>query len=327
MLGNEPLVSIIVINYNGQKYLHNCFSSLLQGSYQNFEITLVDNGSADDSLALVRREFPRIKIIEMDDNVGLAIASNRGATLAKGKYLFFLNNDTISDKNILRELVNAAETDGRIGICGCRTMSYDGKNELNAGVACDIFGYPYGDGLPLYVDAGIFIRRSVFDLIHGFDPRLFLYGEDRDLCWRTLLYGYEVMVVKSAVFYHDSFCAIDAHGNLLTNVRKRFMGEAFAIRTLLKNYSFRTLVFIFPLHFFINCMEMLLFLFKGRLDIVFGAYLKAYFWNLSNLADTLRLRETVQSERRISDAAILKRMYHGSGKLKLFKKVGIPRFN
>lgn len=327
MRENEPLISIIVTNYNGKKYLHNCFSSLMEGIYRNFEIIFVDNGSTDDSVRMVRREFPQIKIIEMGHNVGLAIASNRGARVAKGKYLFFLNNDIISDKYILRELVTVAESDKRIGICGCRTMSYDGKNEINTGVACDIFGYPYGDGLPLYVDAGIFMRRTVFDLIHGFDHKLFLYCEDKDLCWRTLLYGYKVAVVKSAIFYHDSFCAINDQGNLVTNVRKRFMGEAFTIRTLLKNYSFVTLTVVFPIYIFINCVEMLLFLFKRRLEVVFGAYIKAYYWNLCNLPDTLRLRKTIQLERRISDADILQRMYRGSGKLRLFKKVGVPRFN
>ena len=206
-------------------------------------------------------------------------------------------------------------------------MSYDGEKELNAGVACDIFGYPYGEGLPLYVDAGIFIRRTVFDLTGGFDPKLFLYGEDKDLCWRTLLYGYEVVVVKSAVFYHDSFCAIDPNGNLETNIRKRFMGEAFTLRALLKNYHFTTLIFILPMYFLINCMEMLVFFLKGKLNIVFKSYLKAYCWNLYNFRDTLRLRKKIQSERKISDKDIFRRMYKGSGKLKLFREVGIPRFS
>ena len=327
MIDKEPLISVVVINYNGKKYLSRCFSSLLEGSYHNFEIVFVDNGSSDGSVELVRNEFPNIKIIEMGNNVGLAIASNRGAKIAQGKYFFFLNNDTISDKNILRELVGVAENDEDVGICGCRTMSYDGKTLLNAGVACDIFGYPYGEGEPLYVDAGIFISRKAFDHIGGFDPKLFLYGEDRDLCWRTLVYGYKVKVVNSAIFYHDSFCAIDEKGNLLTNVRKRFMGEAFTIRILLKNYSLSTLLLVFPIYVFINCMEMLLFLLNRRLDIVFGVYVKAYYWNLCNLLGTWKLRKTIQSERCISDAVILKRVYCGSGKLKLFKELGIPRFS
>ena len=327
MENKEPLVSIIVVNYNGERYLKNCFFSLIDGTYRNLEIIFVDNGSADGSVELVGREFPQIKIIKMGYNAGLAIASNSGAAQARGKHLFFLNNDTISDKNIIRELVAVAEGDDRIGICGCRTMSYDGKVELNAGVACDIFGYPYGDGLPLYVDAGIFIRRDVFDRIGGFDSKLFLYGEDKDLCWRTLLYGYKMEVVKKAVFYHDSFCAIDTTGNLNTNIRKRFMGEAFTMRALLKNYSLLSLIFVFPAYIFINCMEIMLFLLKGRLDIVFKAYLNAYRWNLSNLPDTLRLRKKIQSERRVSDIEIIKRMYRGSGKLKLFRQVGVPQFS
>lgn len=319
------LVSVIITNYNGKKYLAKCLSSLLAGAYRDFEIILVDNGSSDGSVSFVQGEFPDVKIIEMEYNAGLSLASNKGASQARGEYFFFLNNDTISDNQLLSELVSACESDAGVGVCGCRTMSYDGMVQLNAGVACDVFGYPYGLGLPLYVDAGIFIRRAVFELVGGFDPEIFLYGEDKDLCWRVLLYGFKVIVVPRAIFYHDSFCAIDAQGNLLTNIRRRFMSEAFTIRTLIKNYSLVMLLMVLPLYFLINLMEMLFFLFTGRHDVVSGVYIKAYQWNARNLFDTLRLRRIVQSQRRVSDAGILKRMYLGSGKLKLFKDIGIPK--
>lgn len=323
----KPLVSIIVVNWNGAGYLENCFRSLYSGGYRNFEIILVDNGSTDNSVKLVRGKFDSVKVIEMGENLGLAIASNRGAEVAKGKYVFFLNNDTVCERTILKKLVRVAESDESIGICGCRTLTYDGKHELNAGVACDVFGYPYGDGSPLYVDAGIFIRRSVFEEIGGFDPKLFLYGEDKDLCWRTLLYGYKMKVVEDAVFRHDSFCGIDKQGNLWSNVRKRFMGEAFCMRMIIKNYSIRSLTVILPLFVSINLFEVLLFLCSGRIDVIGGTYFKAYLWNLRNLPDTLRLRRRIQAERRVSDWNILRRMYFGSGKLKLLRDVGMPRIS
>lgn len=322
----KPKVSIIITNYNGKKYLKNCIDSLYAGVLKDFEIIVVDNGSTDGSAEFIRCNYPYVKLITLGSNLGLAIASNSGRKLAIGEYLFFYNNDTIADCNMLLNLVNAMDADKEIGICGCKTLTYDGSREINCGVQLDIFGYPYGEGSPFYVDAAIFIRSAVFDKIGAFDEKLFLYCEDKDLCWRVQLYGYKVVVLSSAIFRHDSFCAIDKEGKLTTNIRKRFMGEAFTFRMLLKNYSFFTLLWIMPAYFAINLGEIIFFIFTVKFNIVFKVYLKAYFWNLFNLGDTLVLRHKIQKERTVNDTIIQSRMYKKSGKFKLFKTVGVPKF-
>lgn len=319
-------VSVIITNYNGRKYLAECIGSLYRGSFSDFEIIIVDNGSCDESVDFLRNSYPQVKMIALDRNMGLAIASNKGRQAGVGKYLFFYNNDTIAGQNLLSALVKTMESDETVGICGCKTLTYDGKKKINCGVPLDIFGYPYGRDKCFYVDAAIFLRSEVFDKMGGFDPKLFLYCEDRDLCWRCWLYGYKVVALDSAVFKHDSFCAVDDEGKVKTNIRKRFMGEAFTIRMLLKNYSIWALILVFPVYMAINCVEMLVFLVKGRVDIVFGAYIKAYQWNLVNLLETLKLRRKIQSERKLSDFDIIKKMYLGSGKLKLFIETGVPQF-
>lgn len=321
-----PAVSVIITNYNGRKYLKDCFDSLRNGSFTDFEIIVVDNGSSDRSVEFLKENYPQVKILELGSNLGLAIASNRGKELAEGKYLFFYNNDTIADKEMLAELVKVMESNLKIGICGCRTLTYDGSEEINRGVHLDILGYPYGEGRFFYVDAAIFIRRDVFEKIGGFDPKLFLYCEDRDLCWRCLLYGYDVVVAEKAVFRHDSFCAIDSQGKLATNIRKRFMGEAFTLRMLLKNYGFLNLNKILPVYLCINMVEILFFALRGQFKIIFCVYLKAHFWNIVNLKNTLKARRGIQFKRKVSDRVIQERMYKGSGKLKLFRDVGVPRF-
>lgn len=329
MIGNgegmEPLVSVIVVNYNGRRYLKDCFDSLKANTHRNIEMIFVDNGSRDSSIEYVRENYPEIKVMDMGENAGLAIASNRGASIARGEYLFFFNNDTKADKEMLSLLVKAAEADPTVGICGCTTRTYDGKAVINSGVACDIYGYPYGDGEPLYVDAAIFIRRSVFDEIGGFDPEMFLYGEDRDICWRTFLYGYKVVVVPEAFFLHDSFCSMK-DGVYTTNVWKRQVGERNMIRSLLKNYSAGNLLWILPRYFALSLMELTAFAALGRFNVVYSAYLKAYWWNVKRLGDTMRLRRKIQSERRADDSTVLKRMGRKSGKLELFRKIGLPGF-
>lgn len=320
-----PLVSVIIVNYNGRHYLKECFDSLISGTYKNFEMILVDNGSRDGSASYVRENYPDVKVIDNGANLGLAIASNRGATAAKGEYLFFFNNDTRADKEMLAELVHAAEEDSKIGICGCTTYTYDGSAIINSGVACDIYGYPFGDGEPLYVDAAIFIRRKVFDEIDGFDPEMFLYGEDRDICWRTLIYGYDVKVVTKAFFLHDSFCSIK-EGQYVTNVWKRQVGERNLIRSMLKNYSLKNLAWIFPKYLFLSILEVGAFAALGRFRVVWSGYLRAYWWNIARLGETMSMRWKIQAERRADDSVVLKRMGKKSGKIELFKRIGIPRF-
>lgn len=321
----EPLVSVIIVNYNGRHYLRDCFESLKAGVHGNIEIIFVDNGSKDSSIEFVRERYPEIKIVDNEANLGLAVASNRGAQLSAGEYIFFYNNDTIADKNMISEMVRVADNDPGVGICGCTTLTYDGKEVINSGVACDIYGYPYGKGEPLYVDAAIFIRKSVFKEVGGFDPEMFLYGEDRDICWRTLLYGYDVVVVPTAFFRHDSFCSMK-DGAYVTNVWKRHVGERNLIRSLLKNYSFRNLLKIFPRYLLISLAEVTVFTLTGRINVVRSAYLKAYWWNILRLRDTLRLRRKIQRERKADDSVVLRRMGKKSGKIELFKKIGIPRF-
>ncbi|MDP2939846.1 MAG: glycosyltransferase family 2 protein [Candidatus Omnitrophota bacterium] len=326
-MNQSPLVSVIITNFNGIKYLRNCFESLYAGSYKNIEIIFVDNGSADGSLEFVHQAFKNIKTIDNKDNLGLSIASNRGAEIADGKYLFFYNNDTIADTDLISNLVKAMENDSKIGIAGCKTYTYDGKYLINAGVACDIFGYPYGKGKPFYVDAGIFIRKDLFYKIGKFDEKMFLYGEDRDICWRCWLYGYKVAVIENAKFLHNSACITRDLKQYRTNINKRFWGELNSLRSILKNYSVGFIFFILLLFMLMNLVEILAFFIKGKFKIIKYVYIKSYIENLKSIEDTLRKRKTIQQERRVSDFKIVNHMSKISGKLKLFLDMGIPKFS
>lgn len=321
-----PMLSVIIINYNGKKYLKNCIDSLNEGVFKNFELILVDNGSSDDSVVFLKENYPEIKVLELNENLGLSIASNIGRSSARGEYLFFYNNDTIADKEMLRELVRTMESDSSIGICGCKTLTYDGTREINCGVEMDVLGYPYGRGRPFYVDAAIMTRKDVFDQIGGFDEKMFLYCEDRDFCWRVWLYGYKVFPVSTAIFKHDSACLVNK-GEFGTNIERRFMNEAYTLRMLLKNYSFFTLTLILPIYFLINLLEIHIFIIKGRFKFILNTYLSAYYWNFKNLGDTLKRRNIVQRNRKMRDMQLMRNIYKISSKLLLFKNIGIPRID
>lgn len=324
---DDPLVSILIINYNGKHYLKNCFDSLYQGTYRNIEIIFIDNGSKDGSIEFVSENYKVVKVIDNKANMGLAIASNKGAEVAKGDYMFFYNNDTIAKPNLIESMVEVMEKNQSVGICGCTTYTYDGNSVLNAGVVCDIFGYPYGKGEPFYVDAGIFIRSDLFRKMGGFDEKMFLYGEDRDICWRCWLYGYKVVVADNAIFYHDSFCTSTDLNQYRTTIFKRFYGEFNALRSILKNYSLSFLLFILPLYAGVNLFEILMFLLRRNLKVVRDVYIKSYIENLRDIKDIMARRKKIQAERAVSDFEVIGHMNKISGKLKLLLDAGVPKFN
>jgi len=147
MIAKNPLVSIIVTNYNGKKYLQKCFDSLLKQTYAPLELILADNCSQDNSVKFVEKNYPQVKIFVNEENAGLALTSNRGARLTRGEYLLFYNNDTIASPYFIAEMVKKAKKDKKIGVVCPRQLPYrpedDTKrteDERGIGVGSDIYG-------------------------------------------------------------------------------------------------------------------------------------------------------------------------------------------
>lgn len=99
---NQLSISIIIVNYNGEKFINNCLDSLKKVAFSNYEILFIDNNSTDNSLRLVKQNYPEVNIIENPNNLGFAAANNFAAKKAKGDYLFLLNCDTKCDPFILK---------------------------------------------------------------------------------------------------------------------------------------------------------------------------------------------------------------------------------
>ncbi len=205
---NDSLVSIIIVNYNGRKYLQKCLKSILENNYKNFEIILVDNNSSDDSVEYVRKHFPKVRIIILDKNFGYAEPNNTGAKIAKGKFLFFLNNDTELSPNSISELVKAIQ-DPKIAICQSLLLKPDGKVD-SSGDFINTIGLAYNsckiseEIKPILSARGasMMVRKDVFWDLDGFDEKFFVSFEDLDLGWRAWIYGYKVVLVPSSIVYH-----------------------------------------------------------------------------------------------------------------------------
>jgi len=326
---NQPLVSVIIVNYNGKKFIKECLDSLKRLNYQNYEILFIDNASCDESLKIVRQNYPFVKIIENRVNLGFAAANNIAAQKAKGEYLFLLNNDTKVHPDVLMELIKVISKDPTIGICTCKLMSYDGKQYFHTGIGCDIFGYPVISKQVFYAEgSALMIKRSLFLLVGGFDPEYFMFHEDIDLAWRIQLLNYQVVPVPEAVVYHmygGSAGGSSEKNKYTTTLFRRYYSERGNIRTILKNYSFKTLIVILPAYLLINFGEILIYSFTLKFNVI-PCYIKAYYWNMVKIKNILIERKKIQQTRLVTDRDIMKKMYKGSGKLEVFKKIGVPRF-
>jgi GT2 family glycosyltransferase len=215
----EPLVSIIIVNWDGKKSLMTCLGSLRKKTaYSNYRVIIVDNGSTDGSSEYIREEFPWIDLITLNKNYGFSIGNNRGIAFALRKYdprfVLLLNNDVeIIQENWLSKIVEITEKDLEIGIAGCRFLYPDGSLQnigMKVGVKGSFWLDPNISGtLPevFEVDAVygacFLIRRDVIDRIglldEGFSP---FFHEETDYCLRSKKAGYKNCTISSATVVH-----------------------------------------------------------------------------------------------------------------------------
>jgi len=213
--------SIIIINYQTPEITRNCLNSIFAFcDIKDFEIILIDNASQDNSLDILKKEFgERIKIIENQENKGFAKANNQGAKIAQGKYLFFLNSDTLLKENILVSLLNILENDKLIGILTPRLLNKDGAQQEKAyGKYPKIIDLifekiwppkknPEGEDL-FEVDwlsgAALIIRKDLFENIGAWNENFFMYFEDIDLARRVKKQKYKIMVAPFIKLTHLS---------------------------------------------------------------------------------------------------------------------------
>ena len=217
MSNSSPLVSVIIPHYNGIHHLTTCFTALRGQTYSNLEIILVDNGSSDESVALTRRDFPEVKIIELQRNFGFIGAVNQGFAQARGEIIAPLNNDTEAAPGWVEALVEALQAHPEAGLAASKMLLFDRRDTLHS--AGDGFGY---DGIPInrgvwqkdegqfdrdvYIFGGcggaVAYRRAMLAEIGLFDEDLYMYLEDVDLNWRAQLAGYRAVFAPRAVVYH-----------------------------------------------------------------------------------------------------------------------------
>jgi len=211
------LVSVVIPNWNGKRFLTGCLDSLAKQTYKTLEVIVVDNGSTDGSIEFLAQNYPDVKVARFEINTGFSKAVNRGILESLGEFVVLMNNDTTCEDSWIAELVKAIKQHPEAGSAGCKMLAYDDHRILDG--AGD--GYRRG-GLPGRIghrelDNGQFdtprfilgacggaalYRRSLFDDIGLFDEDYFAYLEDVDMGLRAQSAGYKCIYVPSAIIYH-----------------------------------------------------------------------------------------------------------------------------
>jgi len=212
-----PLISIIIPNWNGLHHLESCLSSLRVQTFTDFEVILVDNNSSDGSQQYVLDEYPEVRLVELESNLGFTGGCNAGLEVAIGEYIVLLNNDTETERSWLSWLVNTFDKDERIGIVASKIMLFDRRDHIHsAGDSYSFDGIPenrgvwqkdvgqYDQEIEVFSACGAAAayRRSMIDEIGFLDDDFYFSCEDVDLGWRAHLSGWRVAYAPKAVVYH-----------------------------------------------------------------------------------------------------------------------------
>ena len=219
-----PKVSIVILNWNGVQYLERFLPAVLSSSYGNYEVIVADNGSTDDSLDFLARRYPQLRVIRFTENHGFAKGYNEALQQVQSDYYVLLNSDVEVEAGWLEPMVSLLESDGGIGACQPKILSWANKKSFEyagaAGGWLDKFGYPFARGrvfdvceedrgqydtqVPVFWASGaaLFIRAGVYHEVKGFDEYFFAHQEEIDMCWRIQLADYKVYACPASVVYH-----------------------------------------------------------------------------------------------------------------------------
>lgn len=213
-------VSIIILSFNTSDLILKCLHSVFTHIKSvNFEVIVVDNASKDDSVQRIKKEFPKVTLIESKENLGFGNGINLGAKSAKGEYLLFLNSDAEIQIDVFERMVAFMQSDEKIGMLGGKLVNHDGSMQRSFSnfyglkdIAILLFGREklemklLGKDIRKEVDwvtgGCMFIRTAIFTAIQGFDPKIFMYIEDMEICYRVKQLGYKIYYFPEFIVKH-----------------------------------------------------------------------------------------------------------------------------
>lgn len=328
-------VAVIIVNWNGKKHLERCLYSLHLQEYKDFMTIMVDNGSDDDSVSFVEKEYPEVEIIKLEKNTGFAYANNVGISHAFENndidFVITLNNDTEVSENYIAELVLCAKKNESVGSVQPKVVNFFDKTIDSTGILI----YPdmsardrgYGESddgqydkeeeiFGVSASAALYSKEAleVVKLGSGeyFDSDYFAYSEDVDLAWRIRLSGFRSMYTPNAKVLHihsatgksfSSFKAYHLQRNQYFNIIKNLPGS-FMWKALLR----------MPLRYFMMVLSLMrkkgpsaeLSKSNEKKESIVKTVIRAWIGVISNLSSLLKKRKIVQQKNIVSKKEIKK---------------------
>jgi GT2 family glycosyltransferase len=310
-LDDQPIrASIVIVNYNGGDEILECLDSVFKHLEPGVEVILVDNLSADGSPEAIKTRFPNVLLIQAGENRGFGAGCNLGVSRARGKYVVFLNPDTIVREGWLGPLLEQLQRDGSVGLVTSRIVLADHPGTINTcGNTVHLTGLTLCRGLGAPSEsfsrieevaavsgAAFAMTKDLFTHLGGFDEEMFLYMEDTDLSLRAQLVGYKCRCVPDSIVLHDYA--------LKMTPMKVFYQERNRYLMLLKTLRWPTLVVLAPAAFSAELITWAFVALKDRTNA--GNKIRAYRWICSNWSSILRKRAIVQSLRTVRDRQIVR---------------------
>lgn len=268
----NPLISIVITNYNGGNLLLDCLKSVFEAKYQNYDVILVDNASTDNSHLNAKKTFPQIQLVINEENLG-AVGRNSGILVAKGDFVALLDNDTTVSPNWIDEFLKNYRKFG-YGMYQGKLLLMDEPTKINsAGCMINIFGFSFARGsgeidkgqydekieINFPATACAFIPKDIFNKVGLFDTKFFAYLDDTEFGWRAMKQGIKSYLAPSVIVYHK-WSNTTKWSPLKYYLLER--NRQICIRTL---YSKNTFSKLLPLFSLVNFGVSLLYLKKNML--------------------------------------------------------------
>jgi GT2 family glycosyltransferase len=282
---STDLISVIVITHNGKDHVQGCFESLRAQTYPHVEVIAVDNASKDETVSLIQKNFPGVRLFPLEKNRHYAGGINYGLKKAQGKYVFILNQDTELEKDCLFHLYLKMKSDEKIGAVVPMLKLFNLRGFLN-GIGNQINNHGWGTDNFIYcVDVGqfeelkqvpsacfgaVFLSRDALDEVGTVDEGYRSFYEDADWSFRCWLRGWKIVPAPLAVVYHKFGASYLEREKLVLVVRNR-------LRLVLKIFQGRILLGFLKNYLKEDVKNFFSLVKKGKRDLVFS-YLKAYLF-------------------------------------------------
>ena len=279
---DKKKVAIVILNWNGAALMERFLPSVVRYSPEEMaEVVVADNGSTDDSLALLAEKFPSVRVVRFDRNYGFAEGYNRALQQIDTPYAVLLNSDVEVTPGWLEAPLRRLDASPEVAAVQPKLLAEQARDQFEyagaAGGFMDKYGYPFCRGRifqEIETDRGqydaeadilwatgacLFVRTEVYRAVGGLDAKFFAHQEEIDMCWRMRARGHRIVCVPASVVYHVGGGTLNAE-----SPRKTFLNFRNNLLMLYKNLPEKELHRVMRLRFWLDYLAALKFLLEGH---------------------------------------------------------------